>query len=132
MQEEALATLCKTGDVRVLRVHPCPLPLCCADRTWPMAQVATAEEQMSSAKRKRDLGAYSLPQYSALGAALTAAIIESRRDLSRARRELQARGLPVTLNMLQRFYYTQARASPGTRASAASPTLAREPRAAQT
>ena len=43
----------------------------------------------------------------AFGAALTSALIEGRRDLAHAHRTLLARGLPVSLNQLQRFYYTQ-------------------------
>ena len=49
----------------------------------------------------------SLASDAAFGAALTSALIESRRDLAHAHRTLLARGLPVSLNQLQRFYYTQ-------------------------
>lgn len=49
----------------------------------------------------------SLSSDAAFGAALTSALIESRRDLAHAHRILLARGLPVSLNQLQRFYYTQ-------------------------
>ena len=49
----------------------------------------------------------SLASDAAFGAALTSALIEGRRDLAHAHRTLLARGLPVSLNQLQRFYYTQ-------------------------
>jgi len=87
MQEDALEMLWRTGDIHA------------------------AEEQLTRMKRKRPLSIMSLAEYAGLGAGLTAAIIANRRDLTQAHRSLSARGLPVTLNMLQRFYYTQFRRS---------------------
>ena len=78
---------------------------------WRSRDVALAEEQMVRAKRQRPLSEMSLPQCAGVGAALTAAIVENRRDLARAHRSLGARGVRVTLNELQRFYYAHFRRS---------------------
>ena len=65
----------------------------------------------------------SLSSDAAFGAALTSALIESRRDLAHAHRTLLARGLPVSLNQLQRFYYTQVNRAPQLVAARAAPAL---------
>jgi hypothetical protein len=50
-----------------------------------------------------------LAQDAALGALLTTAVIEHRKDLTRAHHALNLRGTKITMNALQRWYYAQFR-----------------------
>ena len=65
-------------------------------------------------RRMQDCHAAALPGASvavdaSLGALLSSAIIEHRRNLVLAHRALVAKGTPITLSALQRFYYAQWR-----------------------
>ena len=62
---------------------------------------------MLTARRKWPSSSATPTTYAGYGASLIAAIVESRRDLARARRMLHARGMAISSKMLQRFYYTQ-------------------------
>lgn len=87
MQEEALAALWRCGDL------------------------AAAEAHMVELRRAQGPAAMTLGQYAALGATLISMIIEHRRDLQRVARALSTKAVPVSLNSLQRFYYTCFRRS---------------------
>ena len=75
--------------------------------------VAKAEAAMTAPKPEdKTVGEKrALTQDAGLGALLTAAIIEHRKDLVRAKKALANRGTAISLNAFQRFYYAHWRRS---------------------
>ena len=73
--------------------------------------VAAAEAAMLEVQRDAGSRQLTLQQDACLGATLTCAIIEHRKDMWRAQRALARSGVSVSVGELQRFYYAHFRRS---------------------
>lgn len=82
------------------------------DRCWWSAHArhATLDARLSVSPSREEAASNS--QYVELGAALTLAIIERRRNLMRAQHSLLSSGMDSTMDGLQHFYYSEFRHLP--------------------